>query len=262
MKIKHYLYNSFTIEEDNIRIAIDPGSYMKLFNMYSLIPKLEWETFSHVLVTHGDPDHYANADKIASASNAPILCGKDLTKIENGKSFLIHPRKGGIKNWIPFQNVIPITAGKIVKKEDLTIEGIKTQHGPILIPFLGFKKRKVPGPKERVGLGAIGFKIKINGKTIINLGDTLFQKEWERLHPDILMLPIGGLGNNTWTLDINDAIKTVKLMNPKIVIPCHYNVPFLFKKNAAPADENLFKSEVEKLGISCEIMRNGASILV
>ena len=47
-----------------------------------------------------------------------------------------------------------------------------------------------------------------------------------------------------------------------MVIPCHYYVPFLFKKNAAPANENFFKSEVEKLGIRCEIMKSGSEILI
>jgi len=227
MIIKHYLYNTFTIENGNMKIAIDPGIHMNLFKMHSLIPKSEWESFSHVLVTHGDPDHYANADKIANASDAAIICGKDLLKTENGNQYLIHPRKGGINNWIQFKDVVPLLPiGEEVKIGGVTIKGVKTQHDPKLIPFLGIKKRKVPGPKERTGIGAIGFQINLKGKILINLGDTLFQPEWEGLKPDVLMLPIGGLGNNTWTLDVHDAIKTVKLMSPKIVIPCHYNVPF------------------------------------
>ena len=260
MEIRHYLYNAFIIEDGKIKIVIDPGSFMKLFNMYSLIPKSEWASFSHVLVTHGDPDHYVNADKIAIASKAPLICGKELTKMKDGKLHLIHPRKGGIKNWIPFEDVYPLSVGDTLNLDGVSIEAIKTKHGPIYVPILGMKIRKTPGPEERVGLGAIGFKIKLNGKTIINLGDTLFQEEWEGLKADILILPIGGLGNNTWTLDVADAITTVKLILPKIVIPCHYNVPFLLKKNAAPANELLFKSEVEKMGIQCEIMKSGDSI--
>lgn len=40
--------------------------------------------------------------------------------------------------------------------------------------------------------GSIGFKINIDGKVIVNLSDSLFQKEWEGLKPDLLMIPIGG----------------------------------------------------------------------
>ena len=74
------------------------------------------------------------------------------------------------------------------------------------------------------------------------------------------MLPIGGPGNNTWTMDVDDALEAVKLIAPKKVIPCHYNVPFLWIKNIAPADDQYFKSEVENMGIECFIMRQGDEI--
>ena len=76
------------------------------------------------------------------------------------------------------------------------------------------------------------------------------------------MLPIGGMGDNTWTMDIPDALEAVKLIAPKVVIPCHYNIPFLWIKNIAPADDRLFKREVEKLGIRCNIMRYGDEIQI
>ena len=68
------------------------------------------------------------------------------------------------------------------------------------------------------------------------------------------MLPIGGLGNNTWTMDATDALEAVKMMSPKIVIPCHYNVPFFWVRKMAPANAQAFRKEVEKLGIECRIM--------
>jgi L-ascorbate metabolism protein UlaG (beta-lactamase superfamily) len=94
----------------------------------------------------------------------------------------------------------------------------------------------------------------------VNLGDSIFLKEWTGLKPDVLMLPIGGMGDNTWTMDIPDALEAVKLVAPKRVIPCHYNIPFLWIKNIAPADDQLFKREVEKLGIECNIMKRGNEI--
>ena len=52
----------------------------------------------------------------------------------------------------------------------------------------------------------------------------------------------------------------MKLIAPKQVIPCHYNAPFLWIKNIAPADDQEFKREVEKLGIECNIMQYGDEI--
>ena len=50
------------------------------------------------------------------------------------------------------------------------------------------------------------------------------------LKPDILILPVGGLGNNIWTMDT--------------------------------ADGEMFKREVEKTGIKCSIMKYGDEINV
>ena len=39
MKIRHFLYNSFLIENGKNKIAIDPGQNLWIFNLISLIPK-------------------------------------------------------------------------------------------------------------------------------------------------------------------------------------------------------------------------------
>ena len=260
MKIKHYLYNTFLIEDGKTKIAIDPGQNLWIFKLSSLIPKSEWSSITHILITHGDPDHHWQSDRVAEASNARVVCGKDLTKIENGKTLVIATRKGGLKSWIPFENVHPLEVSDVITLDDITIEAIKSVHGPIVVPILGFKKKKYPGPGERTGLGSMGFKITIGEKTLINLGDSLLQKEWEGLKPDVLILPIGGAGENIWTMDVTDALEAVKLISPKIVIPCHYNASFFWIKNINPADGQLFKQEVEKMGIECHIMLFGDEI--
>ena len=56
MVIKHYLYNAFIIEEGGKKIAIDPGQNLWLLKFGSLIPKSEWESITHIFITHGDPD--------------------------------------------------------------------------------------------------------------------------------------------------------------------------------------------------------------
>ena len=53
MKIKHFLYNSFLIENGKNKIAIDPGQNLWIFNLISLIPKSEWKSITHILITHG-----------------------------------------------------------------------------------------------------------------------------------------------------------------------------------------------------------------
>lgn len=260
MRIRHFLYNSFLIENGENKIAIDPGQYFAIFNFSSLIPKTEWKSITHILITHGDPDHHWQSDRVAETSNAPVVCGKDLAKVKDDKTLLVDPRGKGLTSWVPFKNVHPLDIGESVILGDVEIEAVKSVHGPISVPILWFRIKKQPGPGERVGIGSVGFKIKLDGKTIVNLGDSILQKEWTGLEPDVLMLPIGGLGDNTWTMDVSDALEAVKLITPKKVIPCHYNVPFLWIKNIVPADDQLFKREVEKLGVECNIMQYGDAI--
>ena len=262
MKIKHFLYNAFLIENGSEKIAIDPGQNLWLFKLRSLIPKYEWENITHILITHGDPDHHWQSDRVAEASNAPVVCGKELSKVVDGKTLLIDPRGKELTSWIPFETVYPLAVGDSVTLGGVKIEAVKSIHGPIVIPILWFKIKQTPGPGVRVGLGSMGFKITFDSKSLVNLGDSLLLNEWEGLKPDVLMLPIGGMGNNIWTMDVSDALEAVKLISPKIVIPCHYNVPFFWKKTFAPADDQYFKREVERLGIECRIMHYGDEIVV
>lgn len=89
-----------------------------------------------------------------------------------------------------------------------------------------------PGPEERVGWGAIGFTIELDGRSIVNLGDTLLQtREWQTIsRPEVLMIPIGGKGIHN-TMDEREALQAVSIINPDIVIPCHYNCPAFFTRN-------------------------------
>lgn len=262
MQIRHFLYNAFLIEDEETKIAIDPGQNLSLFKLRSLIPHSEWKSITHIVITHGDPDHHWQSDRVAATSKAHVICGKELVRMENGKTLIVSPRGKGLTSWTHFENVHPLNVGESVILDGVKFEAVKSVHGPITIPILWFKLQRQPGPKERTGLGSMGFKISVNNKTIVNLGDSLFQKEWEGLKPNVLILPIGGLGNNIWTMDVLEAIEAVKIISPQKVIPCHYNVPFFWIRNAAPADDQLFKQKIENLGIECCIMKYGDEIEV
>ena len=136
MKIRHFLYNSFLIESGTNKIAIDPGQYFSIFNFTSLIPKSEWKNITHILITHGDPDHHWQSDRVAEASGAPVVCGKDLVRVENGKTLLVDPRGRALTSWVPFENVHPLDVGESVTLGDVKIEAVASMHGPIRVPVL------------------------------------------------------------------------------------------------------------------------------
>ena len=285
MKITHFLYNAFIVEDEDVKIAIDPGQDLWLFKLDSLIPKSEWQGITHVFVTHGDPDHFVYAVPMAKKTRAITVCGEALVK-----DFLSNK----------IEDVHKIDVGEIISLGEIKIEGLNAKHGPLPIkffagllnikgevaqgkrggmkvfigPFKIFERLKtmqvysrgtiklffglITLVKENIDFarGSVGFKITLGNKTVVNLGDSVFQKEWQGLKPDVLMIPIGGrvIGN---TMDEEKALEAVKLIKPKVVIPCHYNCDFFWRKNVNPADDEMFKREVEKMGVECHIMHSG-----
>ncbi|MDX1405766.1 MAG: MBL fold metallo-hydrolase [Woeseiaceae bacterium] len=262
MKITHYLYNAFLVEDGDARVVIDPGQNLWIFKLRSLIPEEEWPTVTHIVITHGDPDHHWQSDRVAGASGAHVVCGIGLTKTRDGETLVIDPRGRELTSWIHLDNLHPLDVGESIELDGVTFEAIRSKHGPIAVPILGYTIRKEPGPNERVGLGSMGFRIAIGNKSIVNLGDSLLLPEWERLRPTVLMLPIGGFGQNTWTMDVEDALQAVELIDPDLVIPCHYSVPFLWKRKFAVADDSKFKRDVEALGKKCSILGAGDVVTV
>lgn len=264
MKITHYLYNAFIIESGNKKIAIDPGAlFFYFFRFTTLIPKPEWESITHIFVTHGDPDHHWHTDRVAEASGAPIIFNETMVRNIDGKTLMLGPRSKGLAFTTPINKFHTISVDETIQLDGMTITGIKATHGELVLKLGPFSKTVKTGPEERIGWGAIGFKIQLDGKTIVNLGDTLLHaNEWETINsPDVLMIPIGGKEVHN-TMDADEALQAVKMMRPNLVIPCHYNWPALFSKKYSPIDDRKFKTEVEKTGAKCVILNKGDSIEV
>ena len=64
------------------------------------------------------------------------------------------------------------------------------------------------------------------------------------------------------TMDVKGALDAVRLMQPRMVLPVHYNCAFLGQRNINPTDDEMFNREVEKMGIECSIMKYGDEIII
>jgi len=290
MRIRHYLYNAFVITDDDLKLAIDPGRNLRLSKLGSLIPRSEWDGTTHVLVTHGDPDHFPHAVPMALETGARVVCGNDLVEEFTSQGV---------------QRVRGLEVGEKAVVDGLQIEALRATHGPLHVEFLAglaemtnqlaegdrSSQDVYVGPlrvhhkeeteavhdhgsisllnglvrleKDNVGfaVGAIGFRLMLGGHTVVNLGDTLLHEEWAGLEPDVLMVPIGGrIAHNT--MNEVQALEAVRMIAPKLVIPCHYDGAFLWRKNVNPADERFFKREVVGMGIPCQVMAYGEEIAV
>lgn len=73
--------------------------------------------------------------------------------------------------------------------------------------------------------GNLIYRIEIEDLTVTHLGDLgsgLNTKQLERLEgTDILLVPIGGL----YTLDAKQAVEVINQIEPRIVVPMHYQLP-------------------------------------
>ncbi|MBC8504774.1 MAG: MBL fold metallo-hydrolase [Anaerolineales bacterium] len=267
MKIKHYLCNAFIVENGKSKIAIDPGLDGWIFKLKSYIPKSEWDDVTHILLTHGDPDHHWSTDKIAAASGASVICGQELVRQNGEEIYMYNPRARGIQFNLLMDPAYPMKVGDVITVDGITFEAFRSVHGSLHFKFLFglIEKTATPGPGERIGIGSKVFMITVDNKTIVNMGDSLLLlDDWQGLvdlQPDVLMIPIGG-DHAPNTFNVSEALEVVAMMKPKLVIPCHYNVDFLFTKKFNPADDQKFKRDVEQMGFPCTIMNYGDELIV
>lgn len=259
--ITYYGYNGFIVESGAHRLAIDPGTSLYLPRLGPVIPKSEWPSVTHIFVTHADPDHYWNADRMARVSGAPVICGDELVERRGDGTYLVYPRKDTLEYSAAVQRAYPMTPLDEIDVDGVHVGAIPAHHGDLRLSFLwGLVDKTVRRePQTLFAKGEVGFVITVGATRLVNLGDTLLIREWGALRPDVLMIPIGGreVGN---TMDEREALEAVDIIEPKRVIPCHYDCGLLLRKRGNPADASAFKRAVEERGIACDILQPGEQV--
>ncbi len=170
-----------------------------------------------ILITHDHFDHCSAEDinKISSEKTkiiAPASCSSKLSNISAEEFIAVEPDQK-----LSFSNVFieTVTAYNIGKNYHAKASGF------------------------------VGFIININGLKIYHAGDTDLIPEMKKIKADIALLPIGG----TYTMNAEEAVEAVKLINPKIAIPMHYGDVVGNKEDAEK-----FKKLAEDKNIKVEIL--------
>lgn len=96
-----------------------------------------------------------------------------------------------------------------------------------------------------------GYIFELEGKRIAHLGDTYIDGVKKLPNIDLLLLPIGGF----FTMTIDEAVKALEIISPKLAIPMHYNT--LPQIKADPSD---FKQKAEKKGFKVRVLKIGETI--
>jgi len=228
VKITFYGHACFKISSSKFSIIIDP--WLKNNPQANISP--EQVEVDYILITHGHGDHFGDALEVAKANNATIIAPYELATYCQSKGAKVHPMHIGGDYTFDF-GWLQLTPA---------MHGSGYIEGDNII-YMG---------------SPCGFLIGIEGKTIYHAGDTgLFgdmKLIGEKTSLDVAMLPIGG----NFVMGIDDAVKAVEFLKPKIVVPMHYNTFDIIKK-----DPEEFKKKVgNKTGADVIILKPGEMITV
>jgi len=209
--VKWYGHAAFEIQIDRKIVVVDPW----ISNPKSPIRRVdELPKVDLIIVTHDHGDHLGEAVEIAKKNNCPIVSTYELA---NDLS------KKGVEG-------IGANIGGPIKIKDLII---------ILTPAMHSSTCGVP-------TGAI---IRGEEATIYHAGDTGIFATMELIGKmysiDIAMLPIGG----HFTMGPYEAAWATKILNPKVVIPMHYQT---FPVISGSPEE--FEKYLKELGVSTKLV--------
>ena len=208
MDIRFLGHACFELTEGDARVLIDP---FLTGNPKAAVEASEVDP-THILLTHGHPDHYGDVEDIAKRTNAQVVA---IVEIANELT------DAGV------QNVSDPNIGGTVKFDWGWVKLVPAWHTSTT-------------PKGTANVPA-GLLIGIGGNMVYHLGDTgLFSDLKLVAHRgdpvDVALMCIGG----HYTMDRLDAVVAAEFIEAGTVIPCHYDT---FPPIETDAEK--FKSEVE-----------------
>ncbi len=223
MKLRYFSHSACQITTNNgISILIDP---FLDDNPTSPVKSSELNA-DYIILTHAHGDHIGDSFKIAKRTNPTFIAVNELANYCSEKGFTAHNMHIGGAHQFEFGRV----------KFTIAHHGSQTPEGT----YAG---------------EPAGVLITIDGITLYHTGDTgLFYDMkliGEMNNVDYMMLPIG----DNFTMGIDDAVKAVEFVNPKVAIPIHYNT-----WSVIDSDPELFNRKVEALNKKCIVMKFGEEI--
>ena len=225
LRISWLSHACFLIEADQTRILIDP-----FVTDNPLAPvKADDVDADFILVSHGHGDHIGDTISIAKRTGATVVSNYE------------------IQNWVVNQgieNAHPLHIGGGFDFDWGRVKLTIAHHGSAL-------------PDGSYGGNPCGFLLTIQGKNIYHACDTGLFYDMKLIGEegvDLAILPIG----DNFTMGPDDALRAVKLIEPKQVVPIHYDTFDVIKQDpqawaARVQKETAAKVTVMKPGDTIEI---------
>jgi len=204
-----YGHAAAQLETDGYKIVIDP---FLSGNPAASIPADDVQA-DFILISHGHGDHVGDSVEIAKRTGATVISNFEIAAWFEGKGVKkVHAQHlgGGFK--YPFGYL------------KLTL----ALHGSML-------------PDGHEGGNPAGFLLTTNdGKKVYLAQDTGLFGDMKLIGEEGLDLAVIPIGDN-YTMGPDDALRAVKFLEPKVVIPIHYNTFDLLAQ-----DENAWAQRVER----------------
>lgn len=191
IKLTWLSHGSWMIETGEHRILLDP---FLSDNPAATTKPEDLHGIDHILISHGHFDHVADAAKIANACNATLIAVFEIAQ------------------WFSKHHHVASTIGMNLGGKTSLPFGIV--H---MVPALHSSQL----PDGSCGGTPAGYVLTIQHKRIYFACDTAFFSDMKHYAKgvDVAVLPIGDL----FTMGIDESVEAVKLIEPKRVLPAHYN---------------------------------------
>jgi len=224
LKVTFYGHSCVYATDGKYKIIIDPF----LNDNPQATVKADEVDVDYILATHGHSDHLGDAVDISKRTGATIIAPNELALWVTQKGALAHNMHiGGAYNF---------EFGRV----KLTIAHHGSAAGESGLEYTG---------------NPCGFVFTMGGKTVYHTGDTglfLDMKLIGEINPiDLMFLPIG----DNFTMGVDDAVRAVQFVKPKVVIPMHFNT-----WDVIAADPEEFKKKLDGSGVRVEILKPNQSL--
>jgi L-ascorbate metabolism protein UlaG (beta-lactamase superfamily) len=191
-RVTYQGHSCFEIEHDQHHLIIDP---FLTHNPVATIAASDIHA-EYVLVSHGHSDHWGDSESIARANDATIIGCFELAAFARRKGLKTHALHIGGGHSFPFGRV------------QLTVAHHGTGGDESGLVYLG---------------QPAGFLLNLGAYTLYHAGDTALTYDMKLLGEfhkvDLAMLPIG----DNFTMGMEDAVRATVFVNPRRVVPMHYN---------------------------------------